>query len=237
MERALKILIVEDESIVAMEIESYLTQLGYEVVGLFSSGEEALSFLRVDKADIVMMDICIEGSLDGVETAIEIKKRHPRIQTIFLTAHMDDYNVDRAVEADPVAYLAKPFHREELKVFMRIAERKIRKSKHLSNRNGSEIETMDADYYFNLTTQTLFCCNEPLHLTKKELMLLLLLIKNKNRTVDLYTIENLIWPEKETSTNTIRTLVKRLREKLNHRFIQTVSSRGYMLVLPEKKPD
>jgi len=67
-------------------------------------------------------------------------------------------------------------------------------------------------------------------LTKKETNLLELFIENKNNIVDFYTIENTIWPEKDTNTNTIRTLVKRLRQKLKHKFITTVSSQGYRFI-------
>jgi len=77
----------------------------------------------------------------------------------------------------------------------------------------------------------LYYHQEVINLTKKENQLLKLLILNKDTIVDIYTIENTIWEDKEVNINTVRTLVKRLKEKLKHKFIINVPSRGYRLVV------
>ena len=228
--KEINILIVEDESIVAMEIESYIQKLGYAVVDTCSNANDAFKVVEHDAIDIIMMDICIKGELDGVEAAGIIKKSHPDIEIIFLTAHMDDYNVDRAIELNPAAYLSKPFNREELRVSLKIALRKIRKNTTLEAMNQHNI-ILDQEFSYDPVNHTLYCCNEIIPLTKKENELLELLLDNRNNVVDFYTIENTIWPDKETNTNTIRTLVKRLRQKLKHKFIETISSRGYKLIV------
>lgn len=226
----INILIVEDESIVAMEIESYIKKLNYNVVAICSNAQDALRIISEKNIHIILMDINIKGELDGVETAIQVKASHPEIEIIFLTAHLDDYNVDRAIEVNPTAYLSKPFNREELRVFLKIALRKINKksSNHLED---SHHIIFDSEFSYDTENHTLYCCQEIINLTKKENDFLELLVKNKNNIVDFYTIENAIWPDKETNTNTIRTLVKRLRQKLKHKFIETVSSRGYRFVV------
>ena len=231
--KEINILIVEDESIVAMEIESYITKLGYAVEGICSNADDALKAVEQNPVDIVMMDIHIKGELDGVETATLIKKSHPHIEILFLTAHLDDYNVDRAVMLDPTAYLSKPFNREELRVFLKIALRKIRKD---TSAGLGELHNiiLDHEFSYDPVNHRLYCCNEMISLTKKESELLELFIKNKNNLLDFYSIENAIWPGKETNTNTIRTLVKRLRQKLKHKFIETVSSRGYTFMIDNK---
>ena len=228
--KEINILIVEDESIVAMEIESYISKLGYAVAGICSNADDALKAVEQNPVDIVMMDIHIKGELDGVETAVRIKQSHPHIEILFLTAHLDDYNVDRAIKVDPAAYLSKPFNREELRVFLKIALRKIRKETTEDLINQHNI-ILDHEFSYDPLNHTLYCCQEIIHLTKKENELLELFIDNKNNIVDFYTMENTIWPDKETNTNTIRTLVKRLRQKLKHKFIETVSSRGYKLIV------
>ena len=224
----MKIVIVEDESIVAMEIESYLKTLGHQIEGVFSNAKEALEKLDSEHVDLIMMDICIKGEIDGVETAAIVKEKYPQTEIIFLTAHMDDYNIDRAIQIDPVAYLSKPFNREELKAFLRIAERRMENTTQLHFSAESLIK-LDDEYIYDTQTHTLYCCSEPMHLTKKEDQLLNLLLRNQNFVVDFYTIENTIWPDRTTSANTVRTLVRRLREKLKHKFIKTVSTRGYIL--------
>jgi len=231
--REINILIVEDESIVAMEIESYLTKLGYSVIDTCSNAKDVLKTLNDNYIDIIMMDICIKGNMDGVETAEIIKKNYPNIEIIFLTANLDDYNVDRAIKTDPIAYLSKPFNREELRVFLKIAIHKINKNTS-TDINNKNLIILDHEFSYDPVNHILYCYNEIINLTKKENELLVLFIKNKNNLLDYYIIENTIWPNKETNNNTIRTLVKRLRQKLKHKFIETISSRGYKLNIIDK---
>jgi len=226
--KSINILIVEDESIVAMEIESYIQKLGYNIIGICSNAQDALNSISRNRVDIVIMDICIKGNIDGIETAKLIKKSSPNSKIIFLTAHLDDYNVDRAIEIDPIAYLSKPFNREELRVFLKISHHKIMKN-HTSITTHDNHIILDNEYSYDMKNHTLYYYIEVIHLTKKESDLLELFIQDKNQIVDFYTIENSIWPEKITNTNTIRTLVKRLRQKLKHKLIETISSRGYKL--------
>ena len=227
------ILIVEDESIVAMELESYIQKQGYTVVDICSNAKDAFTIVSQKEINIIMMDICIKGELDGIETAIQIKKSHPHIEIIFLTAHLDDYNVDRAIELNPVAYLSKPFDREELRVFLKIALRKL--SKEISiNEIQQKYMILDHEFSYDLPNYTLYCCNEMISLTKKESTLLSLFVAHKNMLLDFYTIDNHIWPDKETNANSIRTLVKRLRQKLKHKFIKSVSSLGYTFTIDKE---
>jgi len=226
--KEINILIVEDESIVAIEIESYIKKLGYSVADTCSNAQDTFTVIEEQHIDIILMDICIKGELDGVETATMIKKSYPHIEVIFLTAHLDDYNVDRAIELNPTAYLSKPFNREELRVFLKIALRKLDKESTNPQTHKDHI-ILDEEFSYDTSNSTLYCCFEMINLTKKESDFLELLLNNKNSVVDFYTIENAIWPNKETNANTIRTLVKRLRQKLKHKFIESVSSRGYRL--------
>ena len=229
---SINVLIVEDESIVAMEIESFVTaKLGYNVTDICSNADDALSAMEENPADIILMDICIKGEVDGVELSETILKRYPDTQIVFLTAHMDDYNVERAIKLDPVAYLSKPFNREELRVVMKIAIQRMQKKRPYKTHNPNHL-ILDSEFCFNEKTKTLFCCDEPIHLTRKEGELLSLLLENRNKIVDNYTIESYLWPEKSVTANTLRTLVRRLREKLKHKFIQTIPSQGYRLTLP-----
>ena len=224
----LNILIVEDESIVAMEIKNYLKRLGLNVVGSASNSKDALNLISKKETDIVLMDICLIGEKDGIETAKIMLQKYPNIQIIFLTAHLDDYNVDRAIEIDPIAYLSKPFNREELKVALKIASKKLENQNSLEN-NFKNYTILDHEFSYDPKNHTLYYCNEKTPLTKKENELLKLFIQHKNSIVDFYTIENIIWEDKEVTINTIRTLVKRLRQKLKHKFIENVSARGYRM--------
>ncbi len=231
--KEVNILIVEDESIVAMEIESYVKKLGYNVVDTCSNAKDVFTIITQQTINIILMDICIKGSLDGIDTAMHIKKNYPQIEIIFLTAHLDDYNVDRALEVNPTAYLSKPFNREELRIFLKIALRKIDKVSANNAENKHHI-ILDDEFSYSPLNKTLFCCHEIINLTKKESSFLELLIKNQNIIIDFYTIEYTLWPDKDININTIRTLVKRVRQKLKHKFIQTIPSRGYKFIITDK---
>ncbi|MGE4394739.1 MAG: methanogen output domain 1-containing protein [Methanobacteriales archaeon] len=113
-------LIVEDESIVALDIKHRAELLGYEVVGIASSGEEALKLIKEKKPDLVLMDIVLKGEMDGIEAA-EVIKRDYNIPVVYLTAHSDKETLDRAKQTEPFGYLIKPFEDRELHSAIEVA--------------------------------------------------------------------------------------------------------------------
>lgn len=108
-----QIMIVEDDMIIAADISMQLSQLGYEVTGIFPRGEDALKQLEVAKPDIILMDINLKGKLDGIEIGGEIQKRYT-LPLIYLTANADDATFNRAKETKPFAFISKPFKRSDL---------------------------------------------------------------------------------------------------------------------------
>ena len=102
------IMVVEDEIVVAMEIEEKLRAIGYDVVSICSNGEEAISGIEERRPDLVLMDIRLDGRLDGIETAELIRKRHD-LPVVYLTAYADDATLNRAKLTEPFGYLVKPF--------------------------------------------------------------------------------------------------------------------------------
>ncbi len=115
-----KLLIVEDEEIVAFDIEDILKSLGYEVSAIVASGEEAIAFCTTIKPDLVLMDIMLKGDMDGTQAAEEIKKNF-NIPVIYLTAYGDTKTLDRAKTTEPFGYLVKPFEERELHTAIEIA--------------------------------------------------------------------------------------------------------------------
>jgi DNA-binding LytR/AlgR family response regulator len=108
MDHKVKILIVEDEMIIGSKISMQLISLGYEVTGIMTRGEDALMQLNSDTPDIVLLDINLKGSLDGIETATQIQLRQ-FIPIIYLTANADDKTFNRAKATKPFAFISKPF--------------------------------------------------------------------------------------------------------------------------------
>ena len=108
-----KILVVEDERIVAEDIQKSLIQLGYQVVGVVASGEAAIETAKQESPDLVLMDIVIQGDMNGIETADIIRERC-HIPVIYLTAYADAGTLEKAKRTEPYGYILKPFEDREL---------------------------------------------------------------------------------------------------------------------------
>jgi PAS domain S-box-containing protein len=128
-----KILIVEDDRIVARDIQHQVSRIGHEVVGLTARGEEVVSLALETRPDLVLMDIRLEGKVDGIEVAQKIHER-VGIPVVFLTAYADEETVARARVTEPFGYLLKPFEDSQLRttiemaLYKHAAERKLRQS-------------------------------------------------------------------------------------------------------------
>jgi CheY-like chemotaxis protein len=108
-----KILLAEDENIVALDIKSRLISLGYAVLAVVSSGEDAIRKAAETRPDLVLMDIKLKGEMDGIEAAAQIKARFD-IPVIYLTAYVDKDTMERARQTDPLGYVTKPYEEEDL---------------------------------------------------------------------------------------------------------------------------
>ncbi len=115
-----RILIVEDETIVAMTIEDALQEMGYSVVGTVSTAEDAIKMAGDARPDLILMDIRIQGEKDGIAAAEEITAQY-HIPIIYLTAHADEKTFKRAMKTQPYGYLIKPFRDRELHSTIEIA--------------------------------------------------------------------------------------------------------------------
>ncbi len=115
-----KILVVEDENIVALGIERLLKRNGYEVIGLSASAESAFALAAKTWPDVVLMDIVLEGSIDGIEMA-KIFRNHWRVPIIYITAYADDRILARAKATQPEGFIVKPFDDREIHAAIQMA--------------------------------------------------------------------------------------------------------------------
>ncbi|MBU4076514.1 MAG: response regulator [Euryarchaeota archaeon] len=115
-----QILVVEDESIVAEHIRRSLQNMGYSVSSVASSGEKAIKEVEENVPDLVLMDIVLQGEMDGIETAKQIRSRF-NIPVVYLTAYSDEKILERAKITEPFGYVIKPFNERELRINIEIA--------------------------------------------------------------------------------------------------------------------
>jgi CheY-like chemotaxis protein len=125
-----KILIVEDEAIVAIEIKDKLFEMGYSVSGIAYTGEDALKKVEEQIPDLVLMDINLGEGIDGIETAEKIQSGMD-IPVIYLTAYSDNETLQKAKITKPYGYITKPFNERELHIVIEIALYKYKAEKEL----------------------------------------------------------------------------------------------------------
>ena len=126
MDDRIKILIIEDEMIIAAHLSLQLSGLGYDVTGIIPRAEEAILHLRQHQPDIVLLDINLKGDIDGIDMAHEMQKHH-NIPIIYLTANSDDSHFERAKATKPFAFISKPFKKLELQRSIELAVSQIRR--------------------------------------------------------------------------------------------------------------
>lgn len=144
-----RLLLVEDEIIVAVDLARRLDQLGYEVVGTVASGEQALALAEKVRPELALVDIRLAGAMDGIEAAKELRSRL-QLPVVFLTAYADIATLQRAKMAEPYGYIRKPFEILDLQAVLEIAfykfqaERKLRASE---ERHRTILQTTMAGFW------------------------------------------------------------------------------------------
>nr|HPR18706.1 response regulator [Candidatus Cloacimonadota bacterium] len=137
-----RILIVEDEKIIAEDIKHSLLSFGYDVIGIISSGEDAVIEAQKERPDIVLMDIMLNGEMTGLEAARQIYKNY-NIPALFLTAYATEEILQEAALSSPFGYLIKPFEERELKVNLDMALYKHSMEKNLRNSRNFLLTLID----------------------------------------------------------------------------------------------
>ena len=125
MNQNLRVLVVEDDAIIGMDIEHRVKKLGYEVCGVADTAEEALEIASQKHPDSALMDIRLRGEVDGIEAARMLRDTYA-VPVIFITAYSDMKMRSRALDMNPLGYIVKPLREVELKNTLEAAEEKIR---------------------------------------------------------------------------------------------------------------
>ncbi|HSJ52714.1 MAG TPA: PAS domain S-box protein [Anaerolineae bacterium] len=144
-----RILIVEDNAIVGHHLQDTLLEMGYETCGILFSGQDAVGQALVLAPDLVLMDIKLQGEMDGVEAAGQIRAEYD-IPVVYLTGHSDDATLQRAKGTEPFGYLLKPFDERELRSAIEMALYKHRMERRLreSERRYRILSELTSDYAY-----------------------------------------------------------------------------------------
>lgn len=217
-----EILIVEDNIIIAMDIKKIVEELNCKVF-ITSSYTDTMLHLEKSKPDLILMDIYIKGHKDGIETSYSIKSIYVDMPIIFLTSYMYDELMEKIFDIKPEYYLTKPYNKTNLKASIMFVLLNLKECS-FENRIS-----LDENFSFDKSSQNLFYKEVFIHLGEKEKKLLNLLILANEKPIKFEQLEEMIWTDIPASESSLRTLVYRLRTKLNNKFIESVPYYGFKI--------
>lgn len=243
-----KILIVEDDEVTAMNLKMSLQQQGYNVVSTADNTIHARNKIRVYEPDIILIDISLQKSNDGIELAQYIREKY-ELPFIYLTAHSDNDIIDQAKLTQPYGYIVKPFEPEGLNAAIQIAMYKYgQERKRNESLNGLKVDKLNLEkllydrqvtdkpiipfgdgYHLDIRVCETFYNNNKIKLTKKENAFIRLLVAQLGHVVSFDQAIDYVWEEEGATENSVRTLVWRLRNKLPTDIIKNSSGIGYYI--------
>ena len=217
-------LYIEDE-IEVLENISKVFENYFEKTYVVDNAERGYELLLNYKIDILLVDIELP-KMNGIELIQKIREKNKHIHIIVVSAYTKtNYFLD-CINYKVDAYIIKPF------TFIKIQELLTKLNNEFSSHDTlSNILHLDDNFSFNRSSSQLLYNNNAIHLTKKERTVLIFFLKHKNHLISIADLEYHVWPEKESNPSRRRSLISRLRQKLNQNFIETYPSEGYIFRL------
>ncbi len=242
------ILIVEDDEITALNLKLSLQKHGYNIVAVCDSAQQVKSKISAYSPDLVIIDISLQESSDGIELAKVIRKKY-NLPFIFLTSYSDDDIIAKAKQTEPYGYIVKPFDPNSLHATIQMAlfkydmenERKedidslkvdkLNLEKLLYSKRASDkpIVPFGDNYHLDISICETFYRGRKIKLTKKENAFLRLLVAQLGLVVSFEQAMSYVWDDSGATENSVRTLVWRLRNKLETDIIKNASGIGYYI--------
>jgi len=213
----MKILLLEDDLIIAEQIRDYFELCGH-TVDAYSNGLDMIESANPNSYDIMLLDINTPG-MSGLEVLKEFRGLSISTPAIFVTAMSDMEYLKNAYSLGCDDYVRKPFDIEELEL----------RIERLVHEDDSRYIEISSAYRFDMREQKLYLRDQEVHLNSKEQSLLYLLLKNRNQSVSKESIINYVWDDLNICNNTLRTKIKKLRDKLEENFIQSLRGAGYKI--------
>ncbi|MDQ7045889.1 MAG: response regulator [Sulfurimonas sp.] len=243
-----KILIVEDDEITAMNLQISLQKHGYNIIGICNNIADANSRINALSPEIVIIDISLDETCDGIELAKEIRARY-KLPFIYLTSYTDNETIEQAKLTHPYGYIVKPFDPNSLHATIQMALFKydseqttndelshlkveklnLEKLLYAKKDVNEPIVNFGQGYHLDISICETFYKGEKIRLTKKENAFLRLLVSQMGVVVSFEQAMKYVWEENGATENSVRTLVWRLRNKLEIDIIKNASGVGYYI--------
>ena len=221
-----RILIVEDNGIAAMEIESILKSMSSTAVFIASNYARALDLYKSKQPNMLLLDIDLQEEKDGIDIAKQIRKTDD-LPIIYLTADHDENTIQRAALTMPSSYLNKPFSKEQLQAAVTLAWSIYQNLAPVQ----CELTALSAYHSFDHHTENLYEGNSAVHLSPNEKHLIKIFCQSKKQLLDTASLNNLIWMgDTPLSESALRTLIYRLNKKLKHKLFEYIPPTGYRIV-------
>jgi len=214
MMKRIKMLIVEDEIVAAMELKSEAEKLNCVVTEIVYTKKKVFNAIQKDEPDIILMDIKLGKNQDGIDLVKEIQERKS-IPVVYITAYSDEDTMQRAFSTNPIGYIVKPFKPEELKTNIQLAIYKL--SMVPPKEINPDYHYLGDGFYFDLVENNLS-----------------ILINANYNIVQNGVLEEAIWDGNVPSQSALRTLVYRLKGKFGNNIIEAIYGYGYRLKLHYK---
>ncbi len=242
------VIIVEDDEITALNLNLSLQKQGYNIIAVCDNITQAKNKINSYKPNIVIIDISLQESNDGIELAKIIRGKY-NIPFIYLTSYSDDDIISQAKLTEPYGYIVKPFDPNSLHATIQMALFKYE----MENDRKNDINSLKVDklnlekllyskrtsdkpivpfgdnYHLDISICETFFRDKKIKLTKKENAFLRLLVAQLGLVVSFEQAMNYVWDESGATENSVRTLVWRLRNKLETDIIKNASGIGYYI--------
>jgi len=227
-----KVLIIEDEAITQRYLKDILGQYNLECVDCYDNAKEALAHIKTTNYEMILMDINIKGSMDGIQLSREILRTR-NIPIIFITAHSDSETFQEVLELTPYGFISKPFSSQDVEMALQLAYKRFQsvKDKIETEEIEENIEMVDIskDFVYSKEEKILFHEDTPVQLNAKQTILIDILCKNINNSVDYDTLTLAIWENEYIADSALRTLIYSIRKMMPDLPILSHSKVGYSL--------
>jgi DNA-binding response OmpR family regulator len=236
MEKSFKVLLVEDESALALVVQKLLNHFGCQQVWLCDSAACAVEIASKESIDLVFMDLNIKGAVDGISCAQELAKINPEVMIVYASSFSDEETLDRAIDMNTLNYLVKPYGKKEIEITLLLAKIALKK-RALQTQKSYDVAMVELgnEYVVDLHQKRLLHSGIEVMLSKIEHRLLMLLSSHANQTVSNSLIYEEVWQGKSISATTLREAFTRVRKRLKGSLvkIEAVQGVGYRLLTPQ----